>query len=538
MTTPPKSAHRASNVSATGRADGVWTMTRWAWVALVGAIALVCAVSFESLKYMVQLWAKEEYGYAYIIPAVTAFMIWQKKDALERLPFEGTWAGITIVLVGLALILLGELSTLFIVVQYAVLIVIAGLALTFMGWRGFRQIWVPLLLLAFMIPLPDFLYRSVSAQSQLISSQIGVAIIRLFGIPVLLEGNVIDLGSYKLQVQEACNGLRYLFPLMALGFIAAYFFKGPLWKRAIIFVSTVPITILMNSFRIGIIGIMVERWGRSMAEGFLHDFEGWAIFMTCTAVLVAEMWLLARIGPVKRSLRDVFSVDLPAAAATDTPVRLRSIPRPFMGALVVVVLASLTFAALPQRAESPLQRKDFSQFPVALGKWQGKTIQMEATYLDVLKLDDYVFADYVSTNRRPVNFYVAYYASQRKGDSAHSPRACIPGGGWEITDLTERRVDGVTIAGEPLRVNRVIIQKGNDEQLVYYWFQQRGRVITNEYLVKWYLFWDALTRNRTDGALVRLMIDVNPGRNVDEAEKQLISFVGTVAGRLPDYVPD
>jgi exosortase len=107
---------------------------------------------------------------------------------------------------------------------------------------------VPLLLLGLMIPLPTFLYQGLSAQMQLISSQIGVAIIRLFNISVFLEGNVIDLGNYKLQVAEACNGLRYLFPLMALGFIAAYLFKGALWKRAVIFLSTIPITILMNSF--------------------------------------------------------------------------------------------------------------------------------------------------------------------------------------------------------------------------------------------------------------------------------------------------
>ena len=159
-----------------------------------------------------------------------------------------------LVVIGVGLSFLGDLSTLYIVVQYAFLVVLAGLALTFMGWRGFKEIWVPLLLLAFMIPLPTFCIRVFGANRNSSLRRLGVAIIRLFGISVLLEGNVIDLGNYKLQVAEACNGLRYLFPLMALGFIAAYFFKGALWKRAIIFLSTIPITILMNSFRIAVIG--------------------------------------------------------------------------------------------------------------------------------------------------------------------------------------------------------------------------------------------------------------------------------------------
>jgi EpsI family protein len=133
---------------------------------------------------------------------------------------------------------------------------------------------------------------------------------------------------------------------------------------------------------------------------------------------------------------------------------------------------------------------------------------------------------------------VAYYASQRKGESAHSPRSCIPGGGWEITDLSQRNLDGVAVAGQPLRVNRVLIQKGENKQLVYYWFQQRGRVITNEYLVKWYLFWDALTHNRTDGALVRLVTYIGPGQSVEQADRELSTFAARISSPLEQYVPD
>jgi exosortase D (VPLPA-CTERM-specific) len=514
----------------------VWRLSLWAWALILGAITLVYAFSFESLKYVAQQWSsREEYGYAYIIPGVVLFMIWQKRESLERLQLEGSWAGLALLLVGLGLAILGELSTLFIVVQYSVLIVLAALALTFMGWQGFKLIWVPLLLLAFMIPLPQFLYQEVSAQSQLLSSQLGVAFIKLFGISVYLSGNVIDLGTYKLQVAEACSGLRYLFPLMALGFIAAYFFKGALWKRAIIFLSTIPITILMNSFRIGVIGILVEHWGRSMAEGFLHDFEGWAIFMSCTAIIVGEMWLLARLGRDKRSLGAVFALEIPRRPAAGTLIQYRPVPKPFLGAVVSLVAATVIFSALPSRVESQLERKPFSEFPMALGQWQGRPERIESIYLDVLKLNDYILADFIGPNKRPVNFYAAYYASQRKGESAHSPRSCIPGDGWEIVSLTQRDVDGALVGGKPLRVNRVLIKKGDEEQVVYYWFQQRGRIVTNEYLVKWYLFWDALTRNRTDGALVRLMAKVNP--DLDETDSQLSSFARTVSAQLTGYIP-
>lgn len=516
-----------------------WRGAPWLWALIVGAAALLVAVFYDGLKVMVEWWSgNAEYNHGFALPFVAAVLVWQKKHLLETQPFEGSWTGLLIVLAGIGLYAAGQLSTLYIVVQYSFLVTLAGLLLALMGWKAFRIVCVPLLILFFMVPLPVFLYQRLSGELQLISSQIGVAVIRLFGISVLLEGNVIDLGNYKLQVAEACSGLRYLFPLTALAFIAAYLFHGALWKRMVIFLSSIPITILMNSFRIGVIGVLVDRWGQSMAEGFLHDFEGWVIFMACTAVLVGEMWVLARIGKQRLRLAQVFRLDFPAHSTPGSKVRYRPIPKPFLGGMLALAIVAALSLALPPRVEASVQRRNFYEFPLKLDNWTGTAGRLTQLELDALKLDDYVLADFSTPDRRPINFYVAYYSSQRKGESAHSPRSCIPGDGWEITDLTQRRVEGVRVAGQPLRVNRVVIQKGDNKQLVYYWFQQRGRIITNEYLVKWYLFWDALTRNRTDGALVRLVAYTGPGQGVEEADRQLSAFAASVSGLLEAYVPD
>ncbi len=149
-----------------------------------------------------------------------------------------------------------------------------------------------------------------------------------------------------------------------------------------------------------------------------------------------------------------------------------------------------------------------------IGEWKGKSERMESIYVDALKFDDYILADYVNSHRDFVNFYVAYYGDQQQGAGIHSPRTCIPGGGWEIKDLSQRVVDGVSVNGQPLKVNRVVIAKGDMTQLVYYWFEQRGRILTNEYAVRWYLLVDALERNRTDGALVRLTTSMDPTERI------------------------
>ena len=173
-----------------------------------------------------------------------------------------------------------------------------------------------------------------------------------------------------------------------------------------------------------------------------------------------------------------------------------------------------------------------------LNAWQGHRDYIDPIYLNTLKLTDYIVANYIpADDPASVNFYSAYYQSQRKGASVHSPRSCIPGDGWQITSFEQRNFPELQIQGEPLRVNRAVIEKGDYKQLVYYWFQQRGRSITNEYLVKWYLFYDAITLHRTDGTLVRLVTSLDKGQDIEVADKRLQSFMQDLIKVLPVYLP-
>ena len=518
----------------------VWKESKVIWALWVAILTLLIFFFYDALAYMANLWeSQEEYGHGFLIPVLAVFFIWQQKDRLERIEFQGSWKGLAIVVPGLLLCFMGELATLYVLIQYAFVIVIIGLAYSYSGSKGFRYIGIPLFILFFMIPLPNFLYQGLSAQLQLISTQIGVAVIRLMDISVFVEGNVIDLGTYKLQVVEACSGLRYLFPLMTLGFIAAYIFKQAFWKKAVVFLSTIPITILMNSFRIGVIGIMVEYWGQGMAEGFLHDFEGWVVFMSCMGLLIIEMMILVKIGSDKDTLANAFGIEFPDPAPDDANVQYRKIPKPFIASIVIIILVSSFAFAIPEKAEIEPVRKEFVEFPVELGAWKGRAEILEQVYIDALKFSDYVMYYYEREgDKGSVNFYSAYYASQKKGASAHSPRSCIPGGGWQIASLKSHFIPNVSVGDQQLKVNRLVIQKGEYKQLVYYWFQQRGRIITNEYLMKWYLFWDSITKNRTDGALMRLTTSLEPGQDISVADERLENFSKHISPLIPEYVSD
>ena len=518
--------------------------TRWrfspAALALVTAGIAVAMLPFlNALRDLFMVWnLQPEYSHGILIPLVALFLIWREREWLARTPFQGAWSGMLLVVAGLLFWLIGELSTIMAITQYAFLFVLYGLIASLTGWAVFRRLWMPLLILVFMIPLPAFFSNTLSLKLQLLSSEVGVWLIRLFGISVFVEGNVIDLGAYKLQVAEACNGLRYLFPLMTLAFIVAYFFRAPLWKRVFLFAASIPIAIVMNSLRIGAIGITVEYWGVRMAEGLLHEFEGWAVFMLSTLVLFGVGALLARFGSPRTRLRDSLTFDFgPALKSKDeSPRERRLVPQSFIAAAAIASAASISAFTLPTRlAEAAPAHEPLVEFPARVGDWKGRPEHMESIYLDALKLDDYVLANYSDGAGLPVNFYVAWYESQRKGRSVHSPRSCMPGGGWIIRSLEERTL---TADGRQVPVNRAVIELGNQRQVVYYWFQQRGRAMTNEYLVKWYIFWDALTRNRTDGALVRLTTPVMPGTNIESAGAQLVKFASAVLPKLGAYVPD
>ncbi|HZF25783.1 MAG TPA: VPLPA-CTERM-specific exosortase XrtD [Steroidobacteraceae bacterium] len=509
------------------------------WLA-IAAIAVALLVAFWSgLAKMVSVWfGRPEYSHGVLIPIVALFLVWQRVGELSQLEFKGSWAGVVLVLLGAVLDVIGGLAATYALQEYGFLIALYGVVLSLTGAEVFRRLAAPLLVLLLMIPLPEFLLNNFSAQLQLISSQLGVWFIRLFDISVLVEGNVIDLGAYKLQVAEACDGLRYLFPLMTLGFIMAYLFKAAFWKRVLLFLSSIPITIVMNSLRIGLIGVSVEYWGVEMAEGFLHRFEGWVVFMASAAVMLLEIVVLARVGKNKRPWREVFGLDAPVLALKVNAERERAVPTSFFAACLVLVAFAAGIWLVPERSEARPVRQSFSEFPLRVGDWSGRRSAIAPVFLSTLKLDDYLMADYVRAESAQVNLYVAWYDSQRSGQSAHSPRSCIPGGGWRITELTQTDVPGVTLAAQPLRVNRVLIEFGTQQQLVYYWFQQRGRIVTNEYAVKWYVFRDALMRNRSDGALVRLSTPLPAGVTPAAADALLHDFAQSVVSQLDNYISD
>ncbi len=515
-------------------------------VAAVAFIVIALSMVFsKTFAYLLQNWQREEYSYGFLIPLISLYFIWQRRHLFVHRVSDGSWWGVAIVSVGLLLLLLDAAASVNSPNAYALVIVITGVAIATIGWRGFKLALAPIALLLLMVPLPVLWYNNLSSQLQLISSQLGTWLIRLFSIPVYLEGNVIELSGFKLEVAEACSGLRYLFPLVTLGAIIAYIYRGKAWVRFSLVLSTLPIAVLMNGLRIGATGMLVSNFGIEHAEGFLHEFEGWIIFMACFGLLLGELAILKRISGDDRSLIRALRWDgSPDRPVGRMPVRLASSHTtvasgpPTFAVGLLLTLAVYPVWAVAERPEIMPVHESFSSFPLQIEDWAGRRDRLDRVYLDTLKVDDYLLSNYVSTAGSSLNFYVAYYASQRSGRAEHSPSACLPGNGWQVERWQQYRVPAVQVGGEPLRVNRAVVQKGGERELVYYWFNERGRALTSEYLAKWYLLADSLTRNRSDGAMVRLMVRLKDGEDESVGDAQLSRFTASAVPVLERYLGD
>ena len=510
------------------------------WFTILVASALpVYWLGFVSLF---EAWSTPEYSHGPLIPLISLYLFLRElrnapppdpADPIDRRP------GILVVLLALVLGIFGNMVRIPDLITYAFIIWVGGVVLTSFGWRRGRTHQLPVLHLIFMLPLPTFVYFQMTIFLQGVSSELGVWFLRLVDVPVFLEGNVIDLGIHKLQVAEACSGLQYLFPILSFSYLFAILYRGPMWHKAVLLLSAAPITVLMNSVRIGIIGVMVNWRGIEHAMGFSHFFEGWVIFLVCIAILFTMAVLLQRLTRNPLPLSDAIDLDFEGFGGQAR--RFLSI-QPASGLIVAALMSAtvgIAFSVAPERETVQVARDKFFLFPNSLGEWSGGHTPLDPDVERVLGADDYINASYYRPGmEKHVNFFSAYYHKQTEGSGIHSPEVCLPVGGWEIFSLDAREISMPETIYGTFNVNRAVIQKGLSKQLVYYWFEQRGRRMTNDYFAKATVVYDSLMRGRSDGAIVRYVTPIAEGESEATADARIQAFMKLSLPRLPRFVPE
>jgi exosortase len=247
-----------------------------AWL-YVGIIARLAA----------QWWHDPNFSHGFFVPLFSAYVVWRKKPVLERLPRSPSSYGILVVALGLGMLILGNLGAELFLSRFSLLVVLAGLVISFLGWSHLRVLLFPGLFLILMIPIPAILFNQITFPLQMLASKLASGLLPLMGVPVLREGNIIQIPAMPLEVAEACSGIRSLLSLATLTVIYGYLLEPKVAVRTILAISSIPIAVAANSLRIVGTGLMVQYWDPDKAEGFFHLFSGWLIFLVSLLLLFA-----------------------------------------------------------------------------------------------------------------------------------------------------------------------------------------------------------------------------------------------------------
>ena len=257
---------------------------------------LLIACYAPVLYRLVHQWATDEdMGHGFFVPLVAGYIAWQRRAELAAVkPVPNYW-GLVLVVLGAIQMMLGTLGAQIFIARTAFLVSLVGAVLFLGGTRALKILAFPLFLLCFMFPLPAIIYAQITLPLQLFASRVAETILwHLFGIPVLRDGNVLELANQKLSVVEACSGIRSLISLAFLSLVYAYFFDKKVWMRWVLLAATIPIAIAANATRVTLTGLISE-WRADLAHGFFHTLEGWVLFLVALVLLVAFHQLINRI---------------------------------------------------------------------------------------------------------------------------------------------------------------------------------------------------------------------------------------------------
>lgn len=256
------------------------------WTALAWFGALLALCYWPVLQRLVIVWSTDEdMGHGFFVPVLAAYIAWQKLAEFLAEPAKPNWLGLALVVWATLQLCVATLGAELFLARTAIVFSVIGAVLFLGGTKRLRIMAFPLFLLFFMVPIPAIIYNQITFPLQLLASRSAEWALMLIGIPVLREGNVLELAGQKLSVVEACSGIRSLLSLSFLSLVYGYFFETKTWLRVVLFFSTVPIAMLANASRVTLTGILSD-YKPELAHGFFHSAEGWVIFMVALVILV------------------------------------------------------------------------------------------------------------------------------------------------------------------------------------------------------------------------------------------------------------
>lgn len=237
------------------------------------------------LRLVRQWWSDPNFSHGFFVPVFSAFVLWQNRARLREFQRKPSTWGLPIILVSLVMLVVGIFGAELFLSRVSLIVLIAGLVIFFLGWAIFRAVLFPVFFLLLMVPIPAIVFSQITLPLQILASKLAAWTLPVFGVPVLREGNIINLPAMPLEVAQACSGIRSLMSLMTLAIMYGYLMERRTWVRIALALASVPIAVAANGLRIVGTGLIVQYWDPDKAEGFFHVFSGWLVFVVSLLML-------------------------------------------------------------------------------------------------------------------------------------------------------------------------------------------------------------------------------------------------------------
>ena len=273
-----------------------WKSRSWVvWFTIL--LSLLVLLYASVLRLLVaQWWTDPNYGHGFFVPLFSGYILWHQRERWTKSEIEPSNFGLLVMLGAVALLFIGSLGAELFTSRFSLLVLIAGIILFLAGWKMLRAVVFPLAFLIFMIPIPVIIYNQITFPLQLIASRLATVWLEVVGVPVLRDGNVLVLSNFSLEVAEACSGIRSLMSLIALAVAYGHLAESRRWVRYVLVVLMVPSAIVTNAMRIMGAGVLAHKFGPQAAEGFLHQFSGWVVFLATLVLIFLCHWILRHVA--------------------------------------------------------------------------------------------------------------------------------------------------------------------------------------------------------------------------------------------------
>jgi exosortase len=251
-------------------------------------VALLIVIYYQVIwKLVIDWWRIPDVSHGFLVPPFAAYLVWVRRTTLREIELKPSWIGIPLVAGGLAVLLLGVFGAELFLSRISLLILLVGLTLSFGGREMLAELRFVFLVLLLAIPIPAIIFNQITLPLQTLAAESASSLLPLFAVPVLREGNVIVLPMMKLEVAQACSGIRSLMSLLTVSILLGYFLEQSVLRRTVLALASIPIAIVANSVRILGTGLCVQYWDPDKALGFFHEFSGWVMFVVSLACLYA-----------------------------------------------------------------------------------------------------------------------------------------------------------------------------------------------------------------------------------------------------------